>query len=141
VRAQQGLGVAIADLDVSIEQAHQHAAADLRRTRRVAAVIDADARVVGDGAFALGEVAEALQRQRAQVGALLLEHALDLAAGRAVDARRCPPGFPQLQESVLLVDGLEAAALERRALGVLDRFSTVPSRLGSRTLAGSATTP
>ena len=76
--------------------------------------------IVGDGALALGVIAEALQRQRLEVGALLLEHGLDLAPGAAVDARRRPPGFPLLQEGVLLFDGLEAAALERGALRVLN---------------------
>ena len=76
--------------------------------------------IVGDGALALGVIAEALQRQRLEVGALLLEHGLDLAPGAAVDARRRPPSFPLLQEGVLLFDGLEAAGLERGALRVLN---------------------
>src|SRR4051812_24783839 len=120
MRAQQGQRETVSDLDVAIEQAHQHPAADLRRACRVAAMVDADASVVGDGAFTLGEVGEALQRQRAEVGALLLEHGLYLTLGTAMDARRGPLGFPLFQERVLLVDGLEAAALERGALGMLD---------------------
>ena len=38
-----------------------------------------------------------------------------------MDTRRRPLGFPLFQEGVLLVDGLEAAALQHRVLGVLDR--------------------
>jgi hypothetical protein len=84
--ADIGAGPAVADFDLVLVQTHQHAAADQRRARRIAAVIDADASVVGDGALALGEVAKSLQRQRLEVGALLLEHGFDLAPGAAVDA-------------------------------------------------------
>lgn len=82
--------MAITDLDMTIEQAHQQAGADPRRSRRITAMVDAHAGVVGNGAFALGEVGEALRRQRAEMGALVLEHGLDLPFGAAMDAR-CGP--------------------------------------------------
>ena len=120
----------VADFDLLRVQAHQYGAADERRPRRIAAVIDADAGVVGDGALALGVVAEPFQRQRFQVGALLLEHGLDLAPGTAVDARRGPPGLPLFEEGILFFDGLETLALERGALRVLDRVLDHPFAVG-----------
>ena len=52
----------------------------------------------------------------------LSHNSLTQGARAAVDARCSPPGFPLFEEAVLLLDGLEAAALERSALGVLDRI-------------------
>lgn len=37
VRAQQGMGLAVADRDLVLVQAHKHATADQRRPRRIAA--------------------------------------------------------------------------------------------------------
>ena len=120
VGAQQGLCLQVADLDAALEHAHQHPAADGRRACGVAAVVDAHAAVVADGALGLGEVLHPQQGQGLQVGLLFLEHGLHLAAFAAVDARGRPLGLPVLQEGVLLFDRLEAPALQRRGLGVAD---------------------
>ncbi len=65
-----------------------------------------------------------------------------LAARAAVDTGGGPLGLPVLQVLALFGDRVKAPALECGALGVCPiAFSTVPLRLGSRTRAGSATTP
>jgi hypothetical protein len=124
VGAQQGMGAQIPHLDALLEQAHQHLGANGRRTRRVAAVVDAHTAVVADRALHLGEVLHARGRQRLQVGAFLLEHGLHLAALGPMDTRGRPLRFPVLQESVLLLDGLKAPALQGRGLRVADQTKT-----------------
>ena len=118
---QQRLRLEVADLDAVFEHTHQHPAADRRRACGVAAVLHAHATVVADRSLRLAEVLHARQRQRLQMGLLLLEHRLHLATRAAVDARGGPGDLPVLQERVLLVDGLEAPSLERGGLGVADR--------------------
>lgn len=86
--------------------------------------------VVADRALHLGEVRHAGDRQRLQVCALLLEHGLHLAAFGTVDARGCPLHFPVFQEGVLLLDTLEAPALERCGQGVADGVLYRPFAIG-----------
>lgn len=52
---------------------------------------------------------------------LLLEHLLDLALGAPVDVQPRPALLPVQQVGVLLLQRLEAPALQRGVLGVLDR--------------------
>src|SRR4030065_1577562 len=81
VRAQQGLGLEIANFEVMLKQAHQYDAPDGGWTGGVAAVVDPYAGIVVNGALALGEVLEALQRQWPEHCAFLLKHDFDLTPG------------------------------------------------------------
>jgi len=49
-------------VDVTLEHAHEHEAADGRWPRGIAAVIDANAAIVADSALRLGEVLHRLRR-------------------------------------------------------------------------------
>ena len=77
--AQQLLAAPVTNLDAMLKQAHQHDRTYGGRAGGVAAVVDAHATVVIDGALFLGEELHARQGQRLQVDALLLEHCLHLA--------------------------------------------------------------
>jgi hypothetical protein len=54
------------------------------------------------------------------MGALFLEHRLNLATGAAVDPSGRPVRFPLIKEGVLLLDRFESSPLQGRALSVLD---------------------
>ena len=120
VGAQQGGAADVTDLDALGVDAHQYLGADGRRARGVAAVIHPHAAVVAYGAHRLVEILHAQQRQRLEVGALLLEHGLHLAPLGAVNALGCPVLLPVRQELVLGLDGFESPALQGRGLGVAD---------------------
>ena len=142
VGAQQRLRLEVADLDAVLEHAHQHPAADGRRPRGVAAVVDAHAAVVADGALRLGEVLHA--------------HASAAAAAAAAPPRTWPaPGGarcrgcarpPTCVSQCSRKSFCSSSDSKRRPFKAVAwvwpiAFSTLPLRLGSRTLAGSATTP
>ena len=80
VRAQQGLGLQITDLQAALEDAHQHLGANGRRPRGVAAMGHAHAAVVAHGALLVTEVRHGQRGQGLQVGPLFFEHGLYLAA-------------------------------------------------------------
>ena len=130
VRAQQRLRAAVADLHQVFVQPHQHLLADGRRARGVVAVVHPHGGVVAHGAHQIAERREAQRRQRRQCCALLLEHGLHLALLPAVDARGGPAQLPVLQEVVLRPQRVEAPALERGGLGVLDRALHGPLAVG-----------
>ncbi len=118
--AQQGARAQIPDLNALLVDAHQHLGSDGRRSCRVAAVLHPHAAVVADAALGLAEILHAQQRQILEVSALLLKHGLHLAPLGAVDALGRPVLLPVRQELILLLDGLKAAALQGRGLGVAD---------------------
>ncbi len=76
------------------------------------------AAVVTHGALLVAEVGHGQRGQGLQLSALFFEHGLHLAALRAVDARGRPLGLPVFEVGVLLLNGLEALALQGRCLGV-----------------------
>jgi len=94
VRAQQRLGLVIADLDEALVDTNQDAAADGSGTRGVAAVVHPHGGVVPHRSDDFSEAAKRLGRQRMKMGFLFLEHRLDLALGAAVDTQRRPLLFP-----------------------------------------------
>jgi hypothetical protein len=68
VGTQQGFGLEVANLDAVLEDAHQHQGANGGRACGVAAVVNAHAGVVVDGALGLGEILHAHDGQGLQVG-------------------------------------------------------------------------
>lgn len=119
--ADQRQRVQVADLDLVLIEADQHLGADRGRARGIPGAVNLNGGVVLHRARALLEVAEALDRQRLEVGALLLEHLLDLALGPAVNALGRPLLFPMHEKGVLRLDRFEAPPRQSRGLGVLDR--------------------
>ncbi len=120
--AQQYLRLEVADFQATGKFAHQHLAANGSRLGAIAAVVYPYARVVADHVDLVGEVFEVARRQSTQMGALFIKHHLNLATGTAVDPSGRPVRFPLIKEGVLLLDRLEPAALQGRALGVLERI-------------------
>ena len=120
VGTYQRFGLEVANLDAVLEDAHQNQGADGGRACCVAAVVNAHAGVVIDGALGLGEILHTEDGKCLQVGLLFFEHGLHLAALTAVDTGGGPGHFPVLQKVVLLFDGFKAPALEGGRLGVAD---------------------
>ena len=118
--ADEGQGLCVADLDLVGVDAHEYARTDRRRARRIPRARDLHRGVVLHCAGALAEVPEGCERQGLEIRPLLLEHLLDLALGAAVDALRSPRLLPVRKERVLVVQGLEAPALQGGRLGMLD---------------------
>ena len=116
----------IEDLDLAVVDAHRDLAVERRRQGRVVGAVHLHEPGIIDGALALLEEAEARGGQRLEVRPLLAEHLEHLALLAAVDARRRPALLPVREPRVLRLDGLEAPALERRGLGMLDRVLDGP---------------
>lgn len=87
----------------------------------VAEEITKDSEYAGTLAGLLLEEAEPLERQRPQVRFFLEEHLHHLALLATVDAWGRPALLPVRKPRVLLLDGLELAALQRGGLGMFDR--------------------
>lgn len=66
----------------------------------------------------MGEIAKAIERQRAQVGLLLAKEFQHLALLASVNARRRPVLLPVGEPRILRLDGFKGASLQRRALRV-----------------------
>lgn len=130
VAPDQRLSTEISDLDLKFVDAHEDHASGRSRACGVAGSVHRDRRVVVDGARPLLKVPERRQGEFDEMGFLLLEHRLNLALGPPVDAGSRPLLLPVQEKRVLVLDRLEAAAHESRALGVLDRVLDGPLAVG-----------
>jgi hypothetical protein len=108
VLAQQQAGRRIEEADVLVVPLHTDGAADPAGRRGVVRAADLDEAVEVDGALGEGVVAKGLDRQRAQVRALVGEGGPDLALGGAVDAGVGPALVPVIEPRLRLVERLEA---------------------------------
>ena len=110
--------------------AHRDLAVRRRRPRAIVGTIGLDAASVIHGSGDLAEEAQALERKCAKVRTLLGEHRQHLALLAPVDARGRPALLPVREPCILLLDGVEPAALQGRSLRVLDRALDRPLAVG-----------
>src|SRR2546426_8617292 len=119
--AEQFTGGGSEKTDVVIVPLDGDLAPEPARRRGVVGTGDFHAAVEMDRPRPVLVVAKGLQRQREEMRLLLGEHGGDLALGGAVDAGVGPARLPAIEIRLsLLVEPLEAQALERRLLRVPD---------------------
>ena len=118
VLAQQLPGQRIEKTNMGCIPLHSNTPADPTRRRAIVCGFDLDTSVQMHGSFAVLVIAEWLDRQREQCGALFGEHRRDLPFGGAVNSGIGPALFPAVQVSLRVVQTLEAEAFQRRFLGM-----------------------
>jgi len=120
VFAQQLPGARVEDAHVEVVPLHGHALTDPAGWHAVIRGLDFHAAIEVDAPHAVAVVAKGLQRQRAQMRALLRKHRTHLALGRAMDARVRPARVPLIEVRLRGLHRLEAHPTQRGLLRVPD---------------------